>query len=75
MEQLNYNILLRWFVGIDLDEKVWGPTVFTKNRDRPHENGAWARPLKRMARRQAEPECYGSALLPRASPNIQLYFR
>ncbi len=34
MEQLNYNLLFRWFVGMDLDEKVWAPTVFTKNRDR-----------------------------------------
>jgi IS5 family transposase len=34
MEQLDYNILFRWFVGIDMDEPVWTPTVFTKNRDR-----------------------------------------
>ena len=34
MEQLDYNFLFRWFVGMDLDEKVWAPTVFTKNRDR-----------------------------------------
>ncbi len=34
MEQLDYNILFRWFVGMDLDEPVWTPTVFTKNRDR-----------------------------------------
>src|SRR3990170_2758669 len=34
MEQLNYNILFRWFVGMDMDEPVWTPTVFTKNRDR-----------------------------------------
>jgi transposase len=34
MEQLDYNILFRWFVGLDMDEPVWTPTVFTKNRDR-----------------------------------------
>jgi len=34
MEQLDYNILFRWFVGMDMDEPVWTPTVFTKNRDR-----------------------------------------
>lgn len=34
MEQLDYNILFRWFVGLDMDEPVWAPTVFTKNRDR-----------------------------------------
>lgn len=34
MEQLEYNILFRWFVGLTMDEAVWVPTVFTKNRDR-----------------------------------------
>jgi transposase len=34
MEQLDYNILFRWFVGLDMDEPIWTPTVFTKNRDR-----------------------------------------
>ncbi len=34
MEQLDYNILFRWFVGMEMDEPVWVPTVFTKNRDR-----------------------------------------
>jgi transposase len=33
-EQLRYNLLLRWFVGLPLDEPVWHPTTFTKNRDR-----------------------------------------
>ena len=34
MEQLEYNLLFRWFVGLNMDEVVWVPTVFTKNRDR-----------------------------------------
>jgi transposase len=34
MEQLDYNLLFRWFVGLNPDEAVWDPTVFTKNRDR-----------------------------------------
>lgn len=34
MEQLDYNILFRWFVGLSMDEPVWDATVFTKNRDR-----------------------------------------
>jgi transposase len=34
MEQLDYNILFGWFVGLELDEPIWAPTVFTKNRDR-----------------------------------------
>jgi transposase len=34
MEQLDYNLLFRWFVGLNPDDAVWVPTVFTKNRDR-----------------------------------------
>jgi len=34
MEQLEYNLLFRWFVGLSANEEVWHPTVFTKNRDR-----------------------------------------
>jgi transposase len=34
MEQLDYNFLYRWFVGLSPDDLVWDPTVFTKNRDR-----------------------------------------
>ena len=34
MEELDYNILYRWFVGLSLDDAVWDATTFTKNRDR-----------------------------------------
>ena len=34
MEQLDYNLLFRWFVGMEMDEPIWDVTVFTKNRDR-----------------------------------------
>ena len=34
MEQLEYNFLFRWFVGLEMDDRVWDVTVFTKNRDR-----------------------------------------
>jgi transposase len=34
MEQLNYNLLFRWFVGLEIDDPVWDVTVFTKNRER-----------------------------------------
>src|SRR3954463_3593009 len=34
MEQLQYNLLFRWFVGLNMDEPVWVATVFSKNRDR-----------------------------------------
>ena len=34
MEQLDYNLLFRWFVGLEVDDPVWDATVFTKNRER-----------------------------------------
>lgn len=34
IEQLEYNLLFRWFVGLGMDDAVWAPTTFTKNRDR-----------------------------------------
>jgi hypothetical protein len=34
MEQLDYNLLFRWFVGLEMDDRVWDPTMYSKNRDR-----------------------------------------
>jgi transposase len=34
MEQIDFNLLFRWFVGLGMDDAVWAPTTFTKNRDR-----------------------------------------
>jgi len=34
MEQLDYNLLFRWFVGLSMDDPIWDATVFTKNRER-----------------------------------------
>ena len=34
LEQLHYNLLFRWFVGLSSDDAIWHPTTFTKNRDR-----------------------------------------
>jgi transposase len=34
MEQLDYNLLFRWFVGLEMDDRVWDATVFSKNRER-----------------------------------------
>src|SRR3974377_336168 len=34
VEQINYNWLFRWFVGLDMDEPVWNHAVFSKNRER-----------------------------------------
>ena len=34
MEEMDYNLLFRWLVGLNADEEVWDPTTFSKNRDR-----------------------------------------
>jgi len=52
MEQLEYNLLFRWFVGLSANEPVWHPTVFTKNRDRLVE-GAVAEQFFSLIVRQA----------------------
>lgn len=39
MEQLDYNLLFRWFVGLSMDDRVWDATVFSKNRERLLEGG------------------------------------
>lgn len=43
MEQLNYNLLFRWFVGLSMDAAIWDVTVFTKNRERLLEGGIAAK--------------------------------
>ncbi len=55
MEQLEYNLLFRWFVGLSLNEPVWHPTVFTKNRDRLLEGeiaGEFFQAVLKQARRK-----------------------
>ena len=40
MEQIEYNLLFRWFIGLSMDDAVWVPTVFTKNWQRLIEHDA-----------------------------------
>lgn len=40
MEQMDYNLLFRWFVGLSMDAPIWDVTVFTKNRERLSADGA-----------------------------------
>jgi transposase len=54
MEQLDYNILFRWFVGLEMDEPVWVPTVFTKNRDRLLEHAVAHSFFQRVVARAAD---------------------
>ena len=59
MEQLEYNLLFRWFVGLNMDETVWVPTVFSKNR-----TGFW----KGISPRSSSPTCW----LRRGLPTLTL---
>src|SRR3954447_5953664 len=34
MEEIDYSVLFRWFIGLSMDEPIWSPTTFSKNRDR-----------------------------------------
>ena len=54
MEQMNYNLLFRWFVGLELDEPVWNHAVFSKNRERLL-NQEVAREFFRRVLAQAKP--------------------
>src|SRR5439155_18236977 len=53
MEQLDYNLLFRWFVGLAMDDPIWDATVFTKNRERLL-RGDIARAFFKRVRAQAE---------------------
>ena len=55
MEQLDYNLLFRWFVGMDMDEPIWAPTVFTQESRPAAESGDRAQllPARRRAGRRA----------------------
>jgi transposase len=48
MEQLDYNLLYRWFVGLSPDDPVWDPTVFTKNRDRLQSGEMFAKFMSKL---------------------------
>jgi transposase len=53
VEQLEYNLLFRWFVGLSMDDKVWDHSVFSKNRDRLIKHDVATRFFETI-RRQAE---------------------
>ena len=45
MEEIDYSVLYRWFVGLGMDDPIWSPTTFSKNRDRLLESDIAARVL------------------------------
>ena len=48
MEQLDYNLLYRWFVGLSPDDPVWDPTTFTKNRERLQTGDVFAKFMSKL---------------------------
>jgi transposase len=54
MEQLNYNLLFRWFVGLNPDDAVWDASVFTKNRDRMMKGDVSQRLLETVLKQAGE---------------------
>src|SRR5499426_3981497 len=48
IEQLDYNLLFRWFVGLNMDDLVWDPTVFTKNRERLQSGKVFAKFMTKL---------------------------
>jgi transposase len=48
MEQLDYNLLYRWFVGLAPDDPVWDPTTFTKNRARLESGEVFAKFMAKL---------------------------
>jgi transposase len=56
MEQLDYNLLYRWFVGLSPDDPVWNPTSFTKNRERLQNGDVFTKFMTRLLKHpQVEP--------------------
>jgi transposase len=52
-EQLDYNLLFRWFVGLSMDDRIWHHSTFTKNRDRLIEAGVARKLLRRIGQGRA----------------------
>lgn len=48
MEQLGYNLLYRWFVGLSPDDPVWDPSTFTKNRERLQNGDVFTKFMARL---------------------------
>jgi hypothetical protein len=53
MEQLDYNLLYRWFVGLASDDAVWDATTFTKNRERLQQGDLFNRFMETLLHHQA----------------------
>jgi hypothetical protein len=70
-EQLDYNLLFRWFVGLSMDDRIWDHSTFTKNRDRLIEAGVARKLLRRIGRRARREGLLWLALLRYVTPTLQ----
>ena len=52
MEQLDYNLLFRWFVGLSPDDPIWDPTVFAKNRERLQEGDVYQKFMTKLLKHE-----------------------
>ena len=52
MEQLDYNLLFRWFVGLSPDDPIWDPTMFTKNRERLQEGDVFQKFMTKLLKHE-----------------------
>ena len=57
MEQTQYNLLFRWFIGLAMDDAVWVPTVFSKNRERLIEHDAVIEFFNQVVQEAQEQNC------------------
>ena len=64
MEQLDYNLLFRWFVGLEMDEAVWNTTVFIKNRERLLDGDIAQEFFKTCSRRRRSRSCCPMSISP-----------
>ena len=68
MEQLDYNLLFRWFVGLSMDDKVWDHSVFSKNQD-AFSTRTWPRPFLGASKsRRPKPDCCRTSISPWTAP-------
>ena len=71
MEQLDYNLLFRWFVGLNMDDAIWDVTVFTKNRERLLDGDIAEPSSKRCSSRRGSGICSRTS----TSPWMERYWR
>ena len=69
VEQFQYNILFRWFVGLSMDDEVWHATTFTKNRQRLIDGDIAQRFFERVTKFAREKNLLSDEPTPTSSPH------